>query len=55
MACPTEWSATPPGIRRLAPQLGEHSREVLREAGYSEADIDALIASGVTCATGIKG
>lgn len=48
MACPTEWSATPPGIRRLAPQLGEHSREVLSEAGYSAAEIDALIAAGVT-------
>jgi crotonobetainyl-CoA:carnitine CoA-transferase CaiB-like acyl-CoA transferase len=48
MACPTEWSVTPPGIRRLAPRLGEHSREVLGEAGYSTAEIDALIAAGVT-------
>jgi crotonobetainyl-CoA:carnitine CoA-transferase CaiB-like acyl-CoA transferase len=48
MACPTEWSETPPRIRRLAPRLGEHSREVLGEAGYSAAEIDALIAAGVT-------
>ena len=48
MACPTEWSETPPGIRRLAPRLGEHSREVLGEAGYSGAEINALIAAGVT-------
>jgi crotonobetainyl-CoA:carnitine CoA-transferase CaiB-like acyl-CoA transferase len=48
MACPTEWSATPPGIRRHAPRLGEHSREILTEAGYTTAEIDAMIAAGVT-------
>ncbi|HEV8501070.1 MAG TPA: CaiB/BaiF CoA-transferase family protein [Casimicrobiaceae bacterium] len=32
---------------REAPAQGEHSREVLREAGYSEAVIDALAADGV--------
>ena len=48
MACPTEWSATPPGIRRHAPRLGEHSREILSEAGYTTAEIDAMIAAGVT-------
>jgi crotonobetainyl-CoA:carnitine CoA-transferase CaiB-like acyl-CoA transferase len=43
-----EWSETPLSIRRLAPRLGEHSREVLREAGLNDADIDAMIASGAT-------
>jgi itaconate CoA-transferase len=28
------------------PALGEHSRAILSEAGYSEAEIDALAASG---------
>jgi crotonobetainyl-CoA:carnitine CoA-transferase CaiB-like acyl-CoA transferase len=34
-------------ISRDAPSQGEHSREVLREAGYDDAAIAALIESGV--------
>lgn len=34
------FSASPPSVRRLWPTLGEHSREVLREAGLAEAEID---------------
>lgn len=34
-------------VRRAAPRLGEHSREVLREAGYDDASIDALAGEGV--------
>jgi crotonobetainyl-CoA:carnitine CoA-transferase CaiB-like acyl-CoA transferase len=37
------FSASPAGIHRMAPRLGEHTREVLAEAGYAEEDIDALI------------
>ena len=33
---------------RLQPRLGEHSREVLREAGLAESEINALVASGAT-------
>lgn len=32
---------------RLAPELGEHSLEVLREAGYSDAEMDALLEARV--------
>ncbi len=48
MGVPSEWSESTPEYRRHAPRLGEHSREVLREAGYSDARIDAMIVEGVT-------
>ncbi len=46
MAVPSEWSESQPGYRRHAPRHGEHTREILGEAGYSARDIDALIQSG---------
>lgn len=48
MAIPSKWSRSQPSIRRHAPRLGEQSREVLREAGLAEAEIEALIASGAS-------
>jgi crotonobetainyl-CoA:carnitine CoA-transferase CaiB-like acyl-CoA transferase len=47
LGCPLHFSATPTRIDRPAPRLGEHTREVLRECGYGDADIDALAAAGV--------
>ena len=35
------------GIRRPPPGLGEHTREVLGEAGLSQAEIDALVSAKV--------
>ena len=43
---PSEWSDTQPEYRHPAPTLGQHTRELLREAGYDEARIEALLASG---------
>jgi crotonobetainyl-CoA:carnitine CoA-transferase CaiB-like acyl-CoA transferase len=45
---PPRFSRTKPEIRRLQPRLGEHSVEVLREAGFSQERIDAMLASGAT-------
>jgi len=47
---PSRWSHTPPEVRRAPPRLGEHSSELLAEAGYSGAEIAELVASGVTLA-----
>jgi crotonobetainyl-CoA:carnitine CoA-transferase CaiB-like acyl-CoA transferase len=39
---------------RLQPRLGEHSFEVLREAGFSENEIKTLAGSGATVDSGAK-
>jgi len=48
MAVPTKWSRSTPDPTRLAPVLGEHSVDVLREAGLSQAQIDDMLERGVT-------
>jgi crotonobetainyl-CoA:carnitine CoA-transferase CaiB-like acyl-CoA transferase len=45
---PAAYSKTPGTIRRLPPRLGEHSVEILREAGLAPDEIGALLASGAT-------
>ena len=46
MAVPSEWSESAPAYRRHAPRLGEHTREILAEAGFADAEIGAMIRSG---------
>jgi crotonobetainyl-CoA:carnitine CoA-transferase CaiB-like acyl-CoA transferase len=46
MAVPSEWSESPPEYRRHAPRYGEHTSEVLREAGIPDAEIERMLASG---------
>ena len=48
MRTPTDWSDSVPDTPRPAPRLGEHSAEVLREAGYSDSEIAELAKKGVT-------
>ena len=42
LGSPIKLSATPPEVRRRAPHLGEHTKDVLREAGFDDARIAAL-------------
>jgi crotonobetainyl-CoA:carnitine CoA-transferase CaiB-like acyl-CoA transferase len=45
---PVNFSESPATLRTLPPQLGENSVEILREAGFEQADIDAMLESGAT-------
>lgn len=43
-----------PELPRAAPQVGQHTREVLAEAGIEAAAIDALLAAGVAIEAGAR-
>jgi crotonobetainyl-CoA:carnitine CoA-transferase CaiB-like acyl-CoA transferase len=43
---PIKMSGTPPDVSRRAPLLGEHTREVLREAGCGEDEIASILGRG---------
>jgi crotonobetainyl-CoA:carnitine CoA-transferase CaiB-like acyl-CoA transferase len=46
-AVPVRLSETPGSIRTPAPRLGQHTRDILTEAGLSRDDVDAALASGL--------
>jgi crotonobetainyl-CoA:carnitine CoA-transferase CaiB-like acyl-CoA transferase len=46
LGTPVKFSKTPTQIRRAAPVLGEHTREILGEFGYGEAEINQLVTDG---------
>jgi len=46
LGSPVKFSTTPTSVRRGAPLLGEHTREILGEYGYSQSEIDALASAG---------
>lgn len=48
MAVPSEWSCTVPHNNAHAPELGEHSAEILSEAGYTADEIDRMLEAEVT-------
>ena len=43
---PVKFSETPGSVRRGAPVLGEHTREVLGELGYTDEQVEDLVRSG---------
>ena len=47
VAPPTRFAATPASVRALAPRLGEHTGEILRQAGYADTEIASLGARGI--------
>lgn len=47
LAAPVRLSAAEPPTYRPAPQLGQHTREILREAGFGDAEIEQLRRQGV--------
>ena len=47
LGLPVKFSATPGAVARAAPVYGQHSREILQEAGYQPSEIDQLIAEKV--------
>jgi crotonobetainyl-CoA:carnitine CoA-transferase CaiB-like acyl-CoA transferase len=52
MATPSTWADMPSSPARPAPRLGEHSAEVLKEAGYSDAEIERMLTNRVTAVPG---
>jgi len=52
LGSPIKLSATPPDVCRRAPLLGEHTDQVLAEAGYNQREIAALRQSGVVARHG---
>jgi crotonobetainyl-CoA:carnitine CoA-transferase CaiB-like acyl-CoA transferase len=52
LGLPVKFSETPGRVAIGAPVFGQHSREILREHGFAEADIAALIRQGVVGAPG---
>jgi crotonobetainyl-CoA:carnitine CoA-transferase CaiB-like acyl-CoA transferase len=50
LGLPIKLSATPGKVTRAAPLLGQHTREVLGEFGFSSDEIEGLLASGAAVA-----
>ncbi len=44
---PIRFYGTPASVRKHPPLLGEHTRELLQEVGYSEQEIEQLIGKGL--------
>jgi crotonobetainyl-CoA:carnitine CoA-transferase CaiB-like acyl-CoA transferase len=51
---PVKFSSTPGGVQRGAPTYGEHTREVLREHGFADTEIDRMAKTGAIVVAGKK-
>ena len=49
---PVKFSESPGGVRRAAPLLGEHTREVLRAHGFSDGEVEEMTRAGAIHAAG---
>jgi len=47
LGAPVKFHGTPGSVERAAPLLGQHSVEVLTEAGYTQQELDCFISAGV--------
>ncbi len=54
LGLPVKFSRTPGAIDCPAPLLGEHSRQILREYGYTADEIESLISYGSVMADGTR-
>jgi crotonobetainyl-CoA:carnitine CoA-transferase CaiB-like acyl-CoA transferase len=50
LGLPVKLSRTPGKVSRPAPVLGQHTRDVLEEFGFSRAEVEALVESGAAVA-----
>lgn len=46
LGMPVKFSRTPGDATRPAPALGEHTAEILREAGFADRELEAMLESG---------
>ena len=51
LGTPVKFSQTPAGPRSASPMLGQHTREILEEYGYSTSDIASLVEAGAVIAS----
>ncbi len=51
IGAPVKFHGSPADPSRPAPVLGQHTREILRDAGFTPADIEALLQSGAAIAS----
>jgi crotonobetainyl-CoA:carnitine CoA-transferase CaiB-like acyl-CoA transferase len=54
IGAPVKFSETPTSVRRGAPMFGEHTREVLREYGFADPEIERMAAAGAIHVPDVK-